>query len=159
MNNFEEDFPIPIDLTDYKFNIGDLFEDNTGKTVEVVDRFESHFKPKYIIFIKAYEMEELFEFELEQYKLIKHINENDRKEFITNIKNDINSFSDYKFELGTKISVNNITYVISNRECIPCYLNDAIVYVSYYSLSKENKELLYVDENTIINDKRFICHQ
>ena len=56
MNNFEEDFPIPIDLTDYKFNIGDLFEDNTGKTVEVVDRFESHFKPKYIIFIKSYEM-------------------------------------------------------------------------------------------------------
>ena len=27
MNNSEEDFPIPIDLTDYKFNVGDLFED------------------------------------------------------------------------------------------------------------------------------------
>ena len=159
MNNSEEDFPIPIDLTDYKFNVGDLFEDNNGKTAEVLDRFESHSKAKYVVFMKEYEMEELFEYELEQYKLIKHVDENDRKEFITNIKNAIKVFSNYKFDLGLEIDFNDKTYVISNRESIPCYLNDAVVYISYYSLSKENKELLYVDENTIINDKRFICHQ
>ena len=110
MNNSEEDFPIPIDLTDYKFNVGDLFEDNNGKTVEVLDRFESHSKAKYVVFMKEYEMEELFEYDLEQYKLIKHVDENDRKEFITNIKNAIKVFSNYKFEIGSEIDFNDKTY-------------------------------------------------
>lgn len=54
-------------------------------------------------------MEELFESELEQYKLIKHIDENDRKEFITNIKNVIKNFSNYKLEIGSKIDFNDKT--------------------------------------------------
>lgn len=152
MNNSEEDFPIPIDLTEYKFNIGDLFEDSNGKTVEVLDRFESHSKAKYVVLIKEYEMEELFEYELEQYKLIKHINENDRKEFIANIKNAIKVFSNYKFEIGSKIDFNDKTYIISDKECVPCYLNDEIVYIPYYTLSKKDEESLYVDENTIIKE-------
>lgn len=159
MNNSEEDFPIPIDLTDYKFGVGDLFEDSNGKTIEVLNRFESHSKAKYVVFIKEYEMEELFESELEQYKLVKHIDENDRKEFITNIKNVIKNFSNYKFEIGSKIDFNDKTYIISDKECVPCYLDNEIVYIPYYTLSKKDKESLYVDENTIINDNSFICRQ
>lgn len=49
MNDSENDFPIPIDLTDYKFTVGDLFEDSNGKTIEVLDRFESHSKVKYVV--------------------------------------------------------------------------------------------------------------
>lgn len=75
MNDSEKDFPIPINLTDYKFTVGDLFEDSNGKTIEVLDRFESH-----------------------------------------------------------------------------CYLDDEIVYIPYYILSKENDESLYVDENIIIKE-------
>ncbi len=148
MNNSEKDFPIPIDLTDYKFNIGDLFEDNNGKTIEVLDRFESHSKVKYILLINMQEMEEIFESELKQYKLIKHIDENDRKEFITNIKNTTKNFSNYKFEICSTVNFNDKSYIISNKECIPCYLDNKIVYI----LSKENEEPLYVDEDTIIKE-------
>lgn len=61
-------------------------------------------------------------------------------------------FSNYKFKIGSKINFNDKTYFISNKECIPCYLDNKIVYIPYYILSKENEESLYVNEDSIIKE-------
>ena len=139
---------IPIDLTDYKFNLGDILEFN-NKSVEIIDRFTFHEEPVYVIFIEAFNMKEISESELMAYKLLKHNDDSDRKQFIEKIKKASKNFSKYKFNINDNVFFCEETYVISDRYNIPSYLDNGIVYVPIYVLTGKNKKSLYIEEDDI----------